>query len=75
MLLGGVAFALQILGRIDSTLRADRVRALYGDNREQVNLAAHLSDLDDCGQSCQASADYDDFWCCHLLGIQSVVCH
>ena len=58
---GGIAFALQVLGGVDATLRADRVRALYGDDREQVNLAAHLGDLDDGGEACQAAAHHDDF--------------
>ena len=67
MLPGGVAFALQILGGIDAALRADRVRALHRHDGEQVNVAAHLGDLDDGGQACQPAADHDDFRsCCHL---------
>ena len=61
MLPGGIAFAFQVLGGVDASLRADRVRALYGDDREQVDLAAHLGDLDDGGEACQAAAHYDDF--------------
>src|SRR5258705_8228522 len=40
MLPGGVAFALEILGRVDAALCADGVRALHGDDREQVDVAA-----------------------------------
>jgi hypothetical protein len=50
MLVGGIAFALQILGGVDASLRADRMRALYRDDREQVNLAAHLGNLDNGGE-------------------------
>ena len=65
MLPGGIAFALQVLGGVDAALRANRVRALYGDDGEQVHLAAHLGDLDDGGEACQAATHYDDFRCCH----------
>src|ERR1019366_2084340 len=64
---GGIAFALQGLGGVDASLRANRVRALYRDDREQVNLTAHLGDLDDGGQACQAAAHYDDFRSCHTV--------
>src|SRR6202047_1357786 len=50
MLPGGIAFAFKVLGGVDATLRANRVRALYGDDGEQVDLAAHLGDLDDGGE-------------------------
>jgi hypothetical protein len=42
------------------------MRALDRDDGEQVDLAAHLSDLDDGGEAGEASADYDDSWNCHL---------
>src|SRR4029077_17929879 len=58
MLPSGIAFALQVLGGIDASLRANRGRALYGDDREQVDLAAHLGDLDDGGEARQAAAHY-----------------
>jgi L-aminopeptidase/D-esterase-like protein len=64
---GGVAFALQVLGGVDAALRAHRVRALYRDDREQVNLAAHLGDLDDGGEAGQAAAHHDNFRSCHLM--------
>src|ERR1700691_179402 len=48
---GGIAFAFEILGGVDASLRAHRMRALYGDDGEQVNLSAHLGDLDDGGQA------------------------
>ena len=57
---GRVAFALEVLGSIDATLRADRVRALYRHNRKQVHLPAHLGDLDNRGQARQSSAHHND---------------
>src|SRR6202521_2127780 len=60
MLPGGIAFAFQVLGGVDATLRANRVRALYGDDGEEVNLAAHLGDFYDGGEARQAAAHYDD---------------
>ena len=59
-----VAFALEVLGRVDATLRADRVRPLDRDDGEEVNLAAGFGDLDDCGETGEAAAYYDDSWCC-----------
>src|ERR1039458_4889514 len=64
---GGIAFALQVLGRVDATLRAHRMRALYRDDREQVNFSAHLGNLDDGGEACQAAAHYDDLRSCHAV--------
>ncbi len=58
---GGVALALQVLGCVDSTLRAHRVRALHRNDGEQVDLSAHFRDLDDRGQSRQPAADHHDF--------------
>src|SRR5580658_12105 len=67
MFVGRIALALQVLGGVDASLRAHRVRALYGDNREQVNLTTHLGDLDDGGQAGEAAAHYDNFWSCHAV--------
>ncbi len=61
---GGVAFALEVLGGVDAALRADRVRALDGDDGEEVDVAAGFGDLDDGGQSGEASANHDDSGCC-----------
>ncbi len=58
---GGIAFALQILGGVDAALGADRVRALHRHDGEQVDVPAHLGDLDDGGKSGQPAADHDDF--------------
>ncbi len=64
---GGVAFALQVLGRVDAALCADGMGALYRDNGEQIHLAAHLGDLDDGGKTRQAAADNDNFRIrCHV---------
>src|SRR5450631_1819110 len=64
---GGIAFALQVLGRVDAALRAHRVRALYRNDGKQVNLTAHLGDLDHRGEACQAAAHYDNFRSCHAV--------
>ncbi len=66
----GVALALQVLGCVNAALRADRVRALDRDDREQVDLAAGLSDLDD-GRETREASSYDDDagCCCHLVNL------
>ena len=61
MLPGGVAFAFQVLGRINSALRANRMGALHRDNREQVDLSAHLGNFYDCGKTREPSTYYYDF--------------
>jgi hypothetical protein len=43
------------------------VRTLYRDDREQVNLATHLGDLDDGGETRQATTYYNDFRSCHAV--------
>ena len=62
---GGVAFALQVLGGVDAALRADRVGPLDWNDREQVNVAAHLGNFDGRGQSCQSATHNDDFRMSH----------
>jgi len=61
MLPGGVAFTFKILCGVDATLSADGVRTFYRHDGEQVNLSAHLGDLDRGGKSGQAAADHYDF--------------
>ena len=61
MLPGGVALALEILGRVDPALRTNRVRPLHRHDGKQIDVAAHLGDLDDCRQSGEPAADHDDF--------------
>src|SRR5436309_2932065 len=57
---GGVAFAFQILGRIDAALRTNRMRTLDRNNGKQIDVTAHLRDLDHGCQSGESSAhDYD----------------
>ena len=58
---GGIAFALQILRRIDAALRAHGMRSLHWNNREQIDATAHLRDLDDCRQSGEPAAHDNDF--------------
>ncbi len=72
---GGVAFALEVLGGVDAALGADGVRALDGDDGEEVDLAAGFGDLDDGGESGEAAAYYDDSWgcCCHSVVPQGLM--
>ncbi len=56
---GRIALALQILRRVDAALRAHRVRTLHRNDREQIDLAAHLRDLDHGRQSSESAA-YDN---------------
>src|ERR1700730_2207562 len=62
MLPGGIALALEVLGGVDPALSTDRVRALHRHDGEQFHLSAHLGNLDDRGESCQAAANHDDLW-------------
>jgi hypothetical protein len=55
-----VPFALRVHARVDPPLRAHRVRALHGDEREQIDRYARLAELDDRHQPGQAAADDDD---------------
>ena len=61
MLPGRIAFALQVLGGVDAALRAHRVRALHRNNGEQIDVRAHLGDLDDSRESGQPAAYHDNF--------------
>ena len=70
VLVGGVAFALEIFGGIDAALRADRVGALDGDDGKKVDVSACLCDFDDCREPGQASANHDDSGCCHCFSFQ-----
>ena len=65
VLVGGVAFALEVLGGVDAALGADGVGALDGDDGEEVDAAAGFGDLDDGGEPGEASADHDDSGSCH----------
>jgi len=65
VLVGGVAFTLEILGGVDAALRTDRMRTLDRDDREEVNGAAGLGDLDHRRQARQSTAHHNDSGCCH----------
>jgi hypothetical protein len=65
VLRGGVAFALEIFGGVDAALRANRVRALDGNDGKQIDRAAGFGDFDYRGESGEASAHHDDSGCCH----------
>ena len=64
---GGVAFALQVLGGVDAALRADRVRPLDRNDGEQVDVTAHLGNLDGRGQSRQSATHNDDLRMSHKI--------
>ena len=57
---GGVALAFEIFGGVDAALGADGMGALDGDDREEIDVAALFGDLDDGGETGEASADDDD---------------
>ncbi len=67
VLVGGVAFALEVFGGVDAALRADRVGALDGNDGEQVHVAAGFRDFDDRREPGEASANHDDSGCCHCF--------
>ena len=60
VLVDGVSLALEVLGGIDATLRADGVRTLDRHDGEEIDRAASFGDLDDGGETCEASSDDDD---------------
>ncbi len=64
---GGIALALEILRRVDAALRADRMRTLHRDDREQVALPAHLGDLDHRGEPCESATHDNDSGSCHVI--------
>src|SRR5581483_1217661 len=57
---GGVAFALEVLGSIDSALRANGMRTFDGHDREKVDVATHFGDLDRGRESGESATDNDD---------------
>ena len=63
---GRIAFALQILSCVDAALRAYRVRTLHRDDGEEIDVCAHLRNLDNGGKPRQAATNDNDFWNCHL---------
>src|SRR4051794_14672086 len=65
---GGVAFAFKIFCCVDSALSAYRVRALYWDDREQIDGATFFRDLDHGREPGESAAHHDDLWIrCHYL--------
>ena len=65
VLVDGVSLALEVLGGVDAALRADGVRTLDRDDGEEIDRAAGLGDLDDGGETGEASSDNDDAGCGH----------
>jgi hypothetical protein len=58
--LGRVPFALRVDARVDPPLRAHRVRALDGDEREEVHRDPGLAQLDGGHEAGQPPADDGD---------------
>src|SRR6185503_1888919 len=56
-----IAFALCVDGAVDAALRANRMRALHGHNRKQIDSMAGFRDLHGGRESSQSSADNRDF--------------
>jgi hypothetical protein len=56
---GGVSLPLEIFGGVDASLRADGVRALDRDDRKEIDFAAGLGDLDNCGEPGETTPDFD----------------
>jgi hypothetical protein len=66
MLPARIAFPLQVLGGINSALRAHGMRALHGDDGKKIHMPADFGNLDDGGKARQATAHHNDSWsCCH----------
>src|SRR5438045_3005331 len=68
--LGIALLARDIVGRIDSALRADGVGALDRDHREQIDGYALFSQFYGTGESGESAADDDHVllgWCSHIL--------
>ncbi len=56
---GRVALAFRIDGAVDSTLRADRMRALYRNDGEKIDVLAGLGEFDSSGEPRETTADHD----------------
>src|SRR5579859_1259819 len=67
MLLSGVALALLILRRVDSALRANRMRPLHRHDREKLHRHACLGHANRGHQSGQSSTHYDDLRLSHFV--------
>ncbi len=69
MLPGGVALALEVLGGVDASLRADGVRALHRYDGEHVHRDALLGDFDGGHQARQSTPNDNDLGLCHESGV------
>ena len=58
---GRVALALQVLGSINSALRANRMRPFHWHDRKKIYLPAHLGNLDDCRKAREPAANNNNF--------------
>jgi len=66
MLGRGVAFALLVFRGVDAALRANRMRALYGNDGEEVDGDARFGDANGRHESGQTTTHNDDFWLSHF---------
>ena len=67
VLVGGVAFALLVLGGVDATLGADGVRALDGNDGEEVHGDAGFGHANRGHQAGQSTTHDDDFRLSHFM--------
>src|SRR3989338_9213266 len=57
-------------GCIDTTLRADRVRAAHGNDRKEFNTPASVDGFNDGSETSKSSTNNNDFWFyCHILSV------
>src|SRR6185437_7612589 len=64
---GAVALAFEVLGGVDSALRAHGMRALHRHNREQIDMPAGFGDLDGRGEPRKAATYDNDFRISHKI--------
>src|SRR6185437_2320730 len=62
-----VALAFEVLGGVDSALRAHGMRALHRHNRKQIDMPAGFGDLDGRGEPRKAATYDDDFRISHKI--------
>jgi hypothetical protein len=68
--LGVTLLPRDVVTRVNPALRADGVRALHRDHREEVDVHAVLGELDGAGEARQTTSDDDDTFLtrsCHFF--------
>ncbi len=70
----GIPFAFLILRRVDSTLRAHRMRPLHRHNRKQIHRYARFRHANRSHEPGQTSTHNDNFWLAHLFIYEAKGC-